>query len=539
MPTAPSEDLPEQSIVLELPVRTIVDWQLDQTKKAQFAADNGELQQAADLCEALMLEDGRIRGPLAQRTSVLRLEPIIELGLGARAALAAKQIDPKEGGLHDDIFGSDEFEKIHRWGLVLGACPYRLNWWEDGKARMRDGVNAPSIEFWHPRNLRFEWTKREWRLAVEGTQELTLTPDGPEWGIYLPYGQKRPWAEGLWRALKLYWICGLLTFEDWNRGNEKLGIGAFVAKAPAETKASDPALKKIARELKALGREKAFALPAGWILELLESKGLTGQSFEKLIQLCDTCKAITILGQNLSTEVQGGSYAATTAHKAVAADIISRDERVLRVGKNKILRQWARVVHGDPEAAPVVKLDITPPEDDAARVATWDKLGDASRKLIDCGYDADLDKMAILVKLPQKGPAVAKEAPVPVVAPAAPPPPTTSPKSPKKSAALALADDSIRAEAATSTAFERGRNYTDRLEGECVAHAAKELAPTVASVLRAIDESTDYEDAKARIIAAYGDSVTDSRLVRLTEAALIMAQEAGRLTVDQELQTEE
>jgi hypothetical protein len=72
-----------------------------------------------------------------------------------------------------------------------------------------------------------------------------------------------------------------------------------------------------------------------------------------------------------------------------------------------------------------------------------------------------------------------------------------------------------------------------------VAHAAKELAPTVASVLRAIDEATDYEDAKARIIAAYGDSVTDSRLVRLTEAALIMAQEAGRLTVDQELQTEE
>jgi hypothetical protein len=71
-----------------------------------------------------------------------------------------------------------------------------------------------------------------------------------------------------------------------------------------------------------------------------------------------------------------------------------------------------------------------------------------------------------------------------------------------------------------------------------VAHAAKELSPTVASVLRAIDESTDYEDAKARIIAAYGDSVTDSRLVRLTEAALIMAQEAGRLTVDQELQTE-
>jgi phage gp29-like protein len=526
MPTAPEEALPEQSIVLELPVRTVVDWQLDQTKKAQLAADSGDLQLAADLCEALMQEDGRIRGPLAQRTSVLRLDPIVELGLGPKAAAALKQIDPKEGGLHDDIFSSDEFEKIHRWGLVLGACPYRLNWWEDGKARMRDGVNAPAIEFWHPRNLRFEWSLREWKLAVEGTQELTVTPDGPEWGIYLPYGPRRPWAEGLWRALKLYWICGLLTFEDWNRGNEKLGIGAFVAKPPADTKAADPVLKKVARELKALGREKAFALPAGWILELLESKGLTGQSFEKLIALCDTCKAITILGQNLSTEVQGGSYAATTAHKAVAADIIARDERVLRCGKSKILRQWARVVHGDPEAAPVVNLDITPPEDDAARVASWDKLGDASRKLIDCGYDCDLDKMALVVKLPQKGPAKAK--PAPGAAPALATSALT--KTPK---ALALSVDK------QETALQRGHDYLDRLDNECTAHAAKELAPMVAAVVSAIAEATDYDDAKTRIIAAYGEELPPGKLLKLTEAALIMAQLAGRETVEQELATEE
>jgi phage gp29-like protein len=365
-------------------------------------------------------------------------------------------------------------------------------------------------------------------MMLDGGKEITIDEAGDEWGLYLPYGGNRPWADGLWRALKLYWIAGLLSFEDWNRYNEKLGIGAFVAKAPDRVKDDDPVIKKIAKELKKLGREKAFALPAGWILELIESQARSPDAFEKLIALSDTCKAITILGQNLTTEVKGGSFAATSAHKAVSADVLEFDARVIRKQKAKIIRPWAKFNYKSADAAPAAVLDTTPPEDDAARVAAWDKLGDATRKLLDDGFDPDMDRMAALVRLPQRGPAKARFP----AAPSVPAPGSTGARFTGRRA-MAMADG------AQTTALERGRAYVDDLEAACCAHAAKELAPTVAAMVSAIEDSTSYDDAVQRIKAAYGDELPPSKMSRLVEAALILGQLAGRETVEQEFRTDE
>jgi hypothetical protein len=525
-----SESLPEDRVILDLPVRSIIDWELDKTKKAQREADTGNLSLAAELCEALMKTDGRIRGPLSQRTSVLRLPTTFVPGSGPQASAAAIAIDPAQGGDHDELFEASEFEKIHAWGLVLGVCPYRLNWWENGKARKRNGRNVPALEFWHPRHLRQDPVTREWKLAIDGGKEITITEDGDEFGLYLPYGKNRPWADGLWLALKLYWIAGLLSFEDWNRYNEKLGIGAFVAKAPDGTKADDPIIPKLAKQLRNLGREKAFALPAGWILELIESSARSPDAFEKLIALVDTCKAITILGQNLTTEVKGGSFAAAAAHKAVSADVLEFDARIVRTQKRKFLRSWAKFNYGSADAAPSANLDTTPPEDVSALVDGWNKLGESTRKLLDDGYDPDLDQMARMVKLPQRGPAKARFPSNPV----APLPSGFSANAGGAGRVTALA-----AGKSQGTAFERGRDYVDRLETEICAHAAKELAPTVAAMRAAIEDSTSYDDALARITAAYGDELPPSKLLKLTEAALILGQLAGRETVEQEFRADE
>src|SRR5690606_28586332 len=68
--------------------------------------------------------------------------------------------------------------------------------------------------------------------------------------------------------------------------------------------------------LKKLGREGLLRLPrsgdgkAGYNAKILEPKSLSWPAFKAFLERVDTCIAIHYLGQNLSTEVSSGSFAA-------------------------------------------------------------------------------------------------------------------------------------------------------------------------------------------------------------------------------------
>jgi phage gp29-like protein len=90
------------------------------------------------------------------------------------------------------------------------------------------------------------------------------------------------------------------------------------ATKPGETDLSPAQRQKLASQLRNLGRDAALVLPRGLDLKLIESAANNFQTYEAQINVANTGITICLLGQNLTTEVSGGSYAAAQVHSQVA-----------------------------------------------------------------------------------------------------------------------------------------------------------------------------------------------------------------------------
>lgn len=75
-----------------------------------------------------------------------------------------------------------------------------------------------------------------------------------------------------------------------------------------------------------LASEMATFFWGGVELKTIEGSGkLDADAYDKLLERCNTGIAIVALGQNLTTEVKGGSFAATGVHNFVRQDILGGD----------------------------------------------------------------------------------------------------------------------------------------------------------------------------------------------------------------------
>jgi phage gp29-like protein len=63
-----------------------------------------------------------------------------------------------------------------------------------------------------------------------------------------------------------------------------------------------------------------------------------------LLESCKTEVAIAILGQNLTTEVKGGLYAAAESHMAVRQDIIYGDKKLVEDTFNELINGFSILI---------------------------------------------------------------------------------------------------------------------------------------------------------------------------------------------------
>jgi hypothetical protein len=550
----PKPDMTTAVSAREPRTSAVLGWSPERIRQAELQCGAGNYQLAADLCEAMM-PDPRVSKCLDRLYSATTLP--LTFQLPGKDAESSKN-DPTCQALDADFWKmlpEQTMRSIVAWLSIFWACLVHVDGW---KLDEETGRVLPILSVWTPRNLRND-SAQGWVARVAGGSntwgvEQKITPGDGNWVLFLQGNDYRSPLKAPWLGIASWWLLGKRYAPvDWASSSERHGQGQiFVTNTMSagaagleadvgEELPNDSAKQKVANKVATSGKNGVVVFPRGWQGKLETDGAKTYETFEAQKNAANSEIDMALIGTNLTSEVAtNGSRAAAQVHESVDAVKFNGLLELIATTLHDQLLPWWHRYNINQGPVPYPHWDTKPPRDTKAEAEGRKADGEALAAYVNAG--AQIDQVAWFEGEVKLIPGATQEikkpvAPAPVIAPAAPP--ATPPKAPKKSAALALADGSIRAEAATQTAFDRGREYTDRLEGECVAHAAKELAPTVASVLRAIDESTDYEDAKARIIAAYGDSVTDSRLVRLTEAALIMAQEAGRLTVDQELLTEE
>jgi len=252
--------------------------------------------------------------------------------------------------------------------------------------------------------------------------------------------------------------------------------------------------------------------------------------------MADTAIAVAIRGGNLTTG-SGDKGARSLGEVHERGDLANARRDASAWGTtthDQALAYWSEANFGDAQLAPWPVYSTDPEEDRKAKadVLTMATTGAAQAEAL--GFE--LDRKAFIEEFefnflkPGAKPEPKTEAPAVPDAPAVPTPDAPSNDAPGAGAAMAIAGAMM----ALTSGQENGQDYADRVRASMTAHAARELAPTVAAMISAIRNAGSYDEARQMVESKYSKLASPSELSSLTEAALIMVQLGGRLSVDEE-----
>jgi phage gp29-like protein len=184
------------------------------------------------------------------------------------------------------------------------------------------------------------WGKpQEWFCFDLQNQHRFRTKENMMLGELLPYRKfllaqhnpsyADPYGE---RVLsRVFWSVafkkGSLKF--WVTCAEKFGMPYLVGKHPRGTQTTE--IEDLANMLQDMAQDAVAVIPDDSSVEILEAggKGASSSLYKDLKQACDNDIAIAICGQNLTTEVKGGSLAAAEVHQQVRREIRDGDRRIV------------------------------------------------------------------------------------------------------------------------------------------------------------------------------------------------------------------
>jgi len=496
---------------------TTAAWYPGDVEAALAAADAGTLEQAADICDA-MVRDDRIHGVLSTRVgALLGLNNSEKLEFEADSKRVLKAVEQDWW----DATPEAELGRLLQWGLFLGvgygrAIPTNIN-----------GRWIPVLETWHPRFLSVDYTTRHWIVQTE-QGPVEVDPADPTWTFFEPYGKKRPWAEGAWLACGLLWLIKLHGLRGWGKHNEKHGSGAIVGKAPEGSKESDR--RAFWNDLKVMAKSAAIVLPSGYELEMLEAQARTWETFAGVVDTANAGLAIVLLGQPLTTEVPTSANTGATSASKVRQDYLELDAGKVATWAHGYLQPWAQWNFGGTNLAPWPRFETAPPEDLGKEASTLNTLGDGLAKLL--AVEPALDVRALLERfgLPLRtdaGP------PAPVHEEEPEPEPEPAHMFHVKHGHSAHLSAGVGEEESVS-GFVSGQDYVARLADSARVDGAAALRPDVAKLIDIVMHLEDtegwQEELKAKLVDTYRDMDATAAAAAL-EKSLILAELAGRVAV--------
>lgn len=484
-------------------------WTSDLIRASMVMADSGSLRMAAELCDALLADD-RVQGCLLSLTrGFFGLELTFEDGVGLRRRRARRALEAEEDWW--TAFPESELSQLVAWGALLGVGLARLAW-----TRVASRM-VPKLEVWHPKLLRFDTHERRWWVQTQ-TGEVEVKVGDGSWVLYTPGGCDRPWAHGAWRSIARWWLLKKYALTDWGRHSEQAG-GVKVATTDDGNEADR---RKLATDLAAMGADAAVALPKGWDLKLVEVSASTFETFRAQVDSANAAIAIALVGQNLSTEAKGGSFAAAQVHQQVANAVLRGQAETLSTTiHEQALVWWSEFNFGSPDAAPWPKWKVDPPEDDQAIASTAKAVGEAITALKGAGVALDIEHFTERFGIPL----LAATAPTDGGAPTP--------------AALAAPCGCGRMHAELAEGVQRlpprvieAQRYVDALVKDTAPRVQKAMQPILRKVLETIEASTSFDELRSKLEALNG-TFDEKELAQVLADAAELAGYAGAWSAEE------
>lgn len=520
------------------------------------ALERGQFHDASLLADAVFTDD-RVAGCLSTRVNGLfglpleirypgqtRAKPGVRVvhgpgeggGAGEDQQVLAlkKEIAEKCRENWERMFPSAAAREQMRWGLLLNAGIGELVWdWGS------DGLVWPTLKTWNPQFLYWRWDTRSYWLIHQDGQEEIRAGDG-RWMVLSPYGHNHGWLYGLIRSLAKLWLDRQFAWRDWARASEKYSLGVTKGKVPMN--ASEPDKAQFSASMTNLPNESFVMLPQGetqqasFDVEMMTTdSAVNWQSFKERFGQLDTSIAILILGQNLSTEVQGGSRAAAEVHENVRQDVLKADDQIWSTTvRTQILAPWVAYNWGDliaesgrtlNEFVPEVTHKVDPPEDLEKQAKVFLAVSQALMNLQGAPVDirAVLEHYNIPV-LSGDSPAVGDAPPGADV--------NERPPAPTPDSVLNVVQARRRRggrPVGSKLGQVKGRVRADEIMDAAKKVAAKVLDPRRQALMEIIQTSEGLDEMRERIKDLYKD-LKASQLREILEKAYMAAQLLGRLT---------
>jgi phage gp29-like protein len=510
---------PDTRAFRDLPVTVIHDWNRASAKNAIDQFDLGYFAGGAQLAEA-MLRDDRIASTLTTRVLGLfgcdrKVSPPDGLEEDAQAIEAAETLDAAwDASLQDDVL-----QGLFRWCVLLRFCLAEILWEGD-----EDGWRF-SLKLWHPMFVYWDVARRQFVVNTQDGPQW-ITPGDGKWFLWAPDGLYRGWIQAAIRSLVDPWMGRQFVFRDWQRYNELHGLPIVSIGVPSE--ATEEEKEDFFAKAASQGSRGVIMRPLGvgadskdWTYELVEPAAGEWESFKESTQDCSTRISIVLLGQNLTTEVQGGAYAAAQVHNLVRYDYKRADNKSLHGAlREQLFKPWAAFNYGREEIAPVSTHLVQPPDDLKAGADTLAIVATAAATL---ATTPDVDQRALLEKF--EVPLLDLDK-VPAPAPA-----------PAQDPGGGFDDETMthrlgRTVVAPPASRAAGQ-YVEDIASIARDKAAKAMAPNVAKVLDAINAADSYDELRGLLAQAMTE-LDPAALAQVTEHYLLLSQLAGRHAVAQD-----
>jgi len=180
--------------------------------------------------------------------------------------------------------------------------------------------------------------------------------DNPEQLIQIRYnpftGIDSYYVGGIARINMIYCLLKYWDFSNWSKNNEKFGDPMVYAqyKQGADPKKEIPT---ILEGLSKLGSDSYAAFSDQVQVKLLEAQRYsTAQAHQSLIEQINKEMAVSVLGQQLTTEVgKTGSFAAAKVANYVRQDYLYADLLAVADGYNQYIRKDWELNYGEPKSA--------------------------------------------------------------------------------------------------------------------------------------------------------------------------------------------
>lgn len=359
----------------DLPLISIQNtWAVDQTRGALYSHMAGMFDASAQLWDAI-LGDDRVVATLGSRIAGLfgrevRFKAADDSDAAKECLAAWQKVWPR-------LSGDSAMTEVHTTAIGMGFGPAQLVW------NTSEPVWCPHLRPWSPRFTYYHWPSRRYR-ALSQDGEIQIVPGDGKWVLHAPFGEYRGWIRGAIRAVAEPWLLRHFAFRDMARFSEVHGMPTRVGMVPA---VSDPQERSaFETSLANLGSDTSMILPqgvdgvqgSGYDYKLIEARDRAWEVFPGLIDRCDMAIVLAMLFQNLTTEVKGGSFAATSAHMDIRQSGLQGDDAAWKnTIYNQIARPFAYLNFGDADLAPWTWRDVEPRADLEGNAKQFQQFGTA------------------------------------------------------------------------------------------------------------------------------------------------------------------